>query len=553
MPGTVSTFAGADVEGAVLVDPGSDVDVPAAVVVGAVRSSEPPFPHAIATTAITVAAITRRRSERRSGLRSKRCTVRALGVQEVSDCPAMEGNRRGHVRGRMLATVGAVLGAALAVSPGSWAATDATDDAETEQSWAQVTGDDSRNTDEVAVVRTADGVLHVLWYQRASGNQELIQHTPITDGEVGETTTASGPWRSAGDPAAVLTPEGGIRVFFPGLTGSDATADGVQSASTDAKATTWTQTGQVSSTRSAVPDGVGAGVRPDDVPAFAYAYSFVLGLHFGLDPGTPDVNLLSSRACCAYFPNLAFSETDDDGYIGWYSNVTDQEGLWVQQIWPTMGTPTAVPEATVDGKLLAPSQRSPIAARVGGGTYYAYCSGYPTCTEVKLWKVGDPAPVDVATGKDVEEVNLAADPDGRLWVMWEDTAEGLFATRTNEDADEFGAVVQVDRAPDADTTWKLQGNATEDQLDVFAAFTTPDAIATWHTAVLPGLTVETAKTKKKVTFSVSDAGEPVAGAKVAFKKKTVTTNAKGQASAPSAKGTATITKTGYTDAVATVK
>ena len=453
----------------------------------------------------------------------------------------------------MLAAVGVVLGAALAVSPGSWAATDTNDDAEGAQTWSQVTDDDGKNTDEVAVVRTDDGVLHVLWRKRAAANQEQIQHTPVTDGDVGDTTMASGPWGSAGNPAAILTSDGGFRIFFGGLTGTNASADGVQSASTTATASAWTQSGRVSSTMSAIGEGVGAGERPDNVPAFAYAYSFVLGLHFGLDPGTEDVNLLQSRACCAYFPNLAFSETDGDGYIAWYSNVTGQEGLWVQQIWPTLGTATAVPEATVDGKLVAPSQRSPIEARVGGGSYYAYCSGYPTCTEVKLWKVGDPAPVDVATGKDVEDVNLAADPDGRLWVMWEDTAEGLFAARTNEDADEIGAAVQFDRAPDAEDTWKLQGDATSEHVDVFASFTTPDALATWHTAVLPGLTVETAKTKKKVTFSVSDAGEPVAGAKVAFKKKTVTTNSKGVASAPAGKGTATITKSGYTDAVASVK
>jgi hypothetical protein len=469
----------------------------------------------------------------------------------------MHSNWRGlrQGRGRIVATVGAVLGAALAVSPGSWAATDPADDAEAAQTWTQVTDDDGKNTDEVAVVRTDDGLLHVLWRQRVGSNQEQIQHTPVSDGDVGDTTTASGPWGAAGNPAAVLTQNpDGFRIFFGGLTGTNASADGVQSASTTPAATAWTQSGRVSSTTSAVPEGVGAGMRPDDVPAFVYAYSFALGLHYGLDPGTPDVDLLTGRACCAYFPNLAFSETDDDGYVAWYSNVTGQEGLWVQQIWPNTGSATAAPEATVDGKLVAPSQRSPIAARASGGTYYAYCSGYPTCTEVKLWKVGDAAPIDVATGKDVEDVNLAADPDGRLWVMWEDTSEAsLFATRTNEDASELGAVVQFDRAPDAQTVWKLQGDATSDQLDVFASFTTPDALATWHTAVLPGLTVDTTKAKKRVTFSVSDAGDPVAGAKVAFKKKTVTTNAKGVASVPAGKGTATVTKSGYTDAVAVVK
>jgi hypothetical protein len=173
---------------------------------------------------------------------------------------------------------------------------------------------------------------------------------------------------------------------------------------------------------------------------------------------------------------------------------------------------------------------------------------------VLLWQIGDGEPVTVAEGTDIEDVNLAADPDGRLWVMWEDTAEStLYAMRTDEDASELGAIVAFDEAPDTDTVWKLQGNASSDSLDVFASFTTPGALATWHTQVLPGLTVETKKTKKSVTFSVSDAGEPIKGAKVAFKKKTISTNGKGQAIGPVGKGTATVTKSGYTPATTLVK
>jgi hypothetical protein len=302
-------------------------------------------------------------------------------------------------------------------------------------------------------------------------------------------------------------------------------------------------------------DGNGAALRQDGTPTFAYAYSFVLGLHFGLDPAVDDVDLVPGNACCAYLPNLAFSGTDDDGYIAWYSNVEDEVGLWVQPIWPSMGTAMAVPRAAVDGEAIGPTQRTPIAARTGAeGTYVAYCSGYPTCQEVLLWQIGEAEAVSVAKGSDIEDVNLAADPDGRLWVMWEDTAEAsLYATRTNEDVTEFGAIVAFDEAPDTATVWKLQGNATSDALDVFASFTTPDSLATWHSQVLPGLTVDTKKTKKGVTFTVSDAGEPVKGAKVAFKKKTVTTNAKGQATGPTGKGTATVTLTGYTTATAAVK
>ena len=364
------------------------------------------------------------------------------------------------------------------------------------------------------MARTSDDILHVLWRGRAGANQEEIRATPVDDEDVGEMSVAAAGWASAGNPAVVVTDEG-LRVFFPGLTGSDASADGMQSASSDSKGAVWAeQGGRVSSSTSAMPDGTGAALRQDGTPAFAYAYSFALGLHFGLDPAAPDVDLLEGNACCDYLPNLAFSEEDGDGYIAWYSNVEDRAGLFVQQIWPTTATAAAVPESAVDGKAITPTQRTPLAARVGAeGTYIAYCSGYPTCEKVLLWQIGEDDPVEIAAGGDIEDVNVAADPDGRLWVMWEDTAESsLFAVRSNEDATEFGEIVKFTPAPDTDTVWKLQGSASSELLDVFASFTTPDALATWHAQVLPGLTVETKKTKKNVTFTVTDAGEPVKGA-----------------------------------------
>ena len=69
----------------------------------------------------------------------------------------------------------------------------------------------------------------------------------------------------------------------------------------------------------------GAALRQDGTPTFAYTYSFVLGLHFGLNSSDPDTDLVPGNGCCAYLPNLAFSETDDDGYIAWYSNVDNQD------------------------------------------------------------------------------------------------------------------------------------------------------------------------------------------------------------------------------------
>src|SRR5262245_36681145 len=130
--------------------------------------------------------------------------------------------------------------------------------------WTRVTDAAGRNIDEVGVARTSDGVLHVLWRQKVpGGSQEQVVHTPVsTVGDVGSTVVASGPWGSAGNPAVIVTSDGGLRIFFAGLTGTNAQADGAQSASAKADGQTWTpQGGRVSSSTSAMPDGMGAGLR----------------------------------------------------------------------------------------------------------------------------------------------------------------------------------------------------------------------------------------------------------------------------------------------------
>jgi hypothetical protein len=422
--------------------------------------------------------------------------------------------------------------------------------------WTRVTDAAGRNIDEVGVARTADGVLHVLWRQKVpGGNQEQVVHTPVsTVGEVGSTVVASSPWGSAGNPAVIVTSDGGLRIFFGGLTGSNAQLDGVQSASAKADGQTWTpQGGRGSSPTCAVPEGVGAGLRSDGTPVFTYAYSFALGLHAGLDPATPDTDLRTTTTCCDYLPNLAFTK-GGTGVLAWFSNADGEVGTWAQPIAPSMGTKVLAPgSVSTDGKALSPSQRTPVVTRTGTEeVYLAYCGGYPTCTQVLLWKVGSATPITVATGRDVESVNVASDPDGRLWMRGEDAADrSLHVARSNDDATEFGAPVAFTGPTGTETIWKVQGNALKDSIDVLASATTPGSLATWHTNVLPGLAVDSASGTGGVTFTVTDAGTPVAGAKVKLGKKTVTTDKKGKATAKG-RGVAEVTKAGYSPATAAV-
>jgi hypothetical protein len=418
--------------------------------------------------------------------------------------------------------------------------------------WTRVTDTDGRNTDEVGVARTKDGVLHVLWRKETGASQEEIRHTPISAaGVVGTTTTATNGFVSVGNPDVVVLPDGSMRIFFGGLTTVSGGRNGVQSAiaSAGAEALPWTLTGaRVSSNQNAVTD-VGAAVKPDGTPAFTYAYSILVGYHTGLNSNETDLNLVPENKCCGYLPDVAF-EANGNGYVAWYSNVDGEVGTYVQQITPTLGTKELVPESSTAGKAIAPSQRTPIVARVGGGVYVAYCSGYPTCTRVLVWKVGSTTPIEIATGQDIESVTMSATPDGRLWVLWEDaSARSLYASRTDDTATEPGAPVAFEAPAGTDTVWHLTSDATDDHLDALASVTvrtaTASELATWHSQVLPGLAVAVKNSSGKAAYTVSDAGEPVQGAKIKAGKKTLTTDKAGKATGTKAPAEVVVSKTGY--------
>jgi hypothetical protein len=70
---------------------------------------------------------------------------------------------------------------------------------------------------------------------------------------------------------------------------------------------------------------------------------------------------------------------------------------------------------------------------------------------------------------------------------------------------------------------------------VLGSFTTPAGLATWHTQVLPGLTLVTQKAKRlkggrvSIKVRVLDAGAAVSGASVGAAGKKVKTGADGRA------------------------
>jgi hypothetical protein len=424
-------------------------------------------------------------------------------------------------------------------------------------SWTRITDKTDRNIDEVGLARTSDGVLHVLWRRLAASREEGIWHTPVSKGgKVGSASVVLAGLLAADNPDVVVMPDGRLRTFFLGLDGTLA-GTGVLAASAPASGVGWTREGVRVSARRGALDSVGAGLAADGAPVFAYNMTSVLAVHFGLDPAVADVDLQPDTRCCDYSPDVATDAKTGETAVAWFSNADTREGIWARRIAPRVGPRQRAPGSVVGGDAVGTDQRTPITHRLGApGVYVAYGGGYPTSKRVLLWRVGAARPMLVGTSADVEDVHVSPGPEGRLWVAWHDgqNAKRIFAVRTNKAATRVGPIVRVAPPKATSAIWKLNGQGSLGPLDLLASVSTPGSLATWHTQVLPKLTLRAIAGKAAVTFVVADAGDPVAGAAVKVGGKTLVTGADGRATTALAAGPhkATASKPGYSPATASM-
>jgi len=434
--------------------------------------------------------------------------------------------------------------------------------------WTRITETNDSNIHEPALARTADGVLHVVWIRKNGTKQDLL-HTAINkDGKVeGSPALILDAWETLNNPDLVVTKDGGLRLFISGQRTIDIKDPHSQGALTSATATAsgtaWKlEKGIHSKSNAVTASPVGAALLPDGTPLAAWAVSFALQAHIGLDPKKDDLKFQTT--CCAYQPDIAVDGASGEAVLGWYSNANNEQGLYTQVISPKILERVYVPDsATPDRKAsLSIDQRMAISSRIGApGVFVAYGAGYPTYKSVNLWRHGAASPLVIAQVSGARLVNISAGPEGRLWVMWEHNRR-VSAARSNRDATRFGAIVEV--APPAGKAqsgvYKVKGEGSVWPLDLFVACQSINELATYHTQVLPGLSL-TASPKTisnaqggTVTFQVSDAGDPVPGAAISVTGKSLTTDAQGRASYVVAKGakpgniTARVTKAEYSPA-----
>jgi hypothetical protein len=175
-----------------------------------------------------------------------------------------------------------------------------------------------------------------------------------------------------------------------------------------------------------------------------------------------------------------------------------------------------------------------LSGRLGAaGVYGLYCQGYP-CAAMHLVRHPDGDPLLVARERGARAEGLAPGPEGRLWIWWE-RSNRIVATRTNKAVTRVGPLEVVAGPPGVRNVSRTAAEGSRGPLDVIVNARTAEGGAMWHTQLLPSLaaTAEPSSFSSRqavaVRVSVTDVGDPVAGARVSASSRTAVTGADGVA------------------------
>jgi RNA polymerase sigma factor (sigma-70 family) len=349
-------------------------------------------------------------------------------------------------------------------------------------SWTRITPN-MINFAEVGYVRGNDGALHVVWSQNERGESSLKHQTISRDGAVGEapTSIATGWHGITSNPSIVSAPDGRLHAFFAGRSPSNDLL-GVATAASDSGGRTWGAARPVSTGAWAYVAEPGAGLtaKSDPVVAWTTISHRPLYRFLGATPASPEVQF--APGCCVRGPKIVTDAVRGETVLGWYWTPLGEgkSGFYVRPIAPTgpLGPALRAPGAG------SATQRAAITARLGRpGIFLAYVR--TDGKAIELWRYGTRTARVVARGTDLDNVGIAAAPEGRVWVFWE-SGERYYAMRSNREATGFEHAITVAPPPGSiHTTYSLSGEASLGTLDLLAHVqTSPRQLATWHRRVV---------------------------------------------------------------------
>jgi hypothetical protein len=374
---------------------------------------------------------------------------------------------------------------------------------------------------EIGLVRGSDGVLHAVWIKGTTPSTISDTRISARGRPAGTSTIASG-WDGNGGIAGLMMPDQTLRLFVTGghVPNLPTAQTGVNSFTAPASGSPWTlDAGRVWGGTVAYDSGtLGATLMNDGQPVTAWSGAGLGTVHVGLDPNTPNSSFGSDLGS-----SLLATDHGSGAVVLSGSTVAGSGGAFVQQVLPSAGGSQTLPGT-------ANAQASGLAGRIGtGGVYVAWTNG----KTIKLTRVGGGTRT-LARGP-FSFAKVFAAPGGRLWVAWGDTNDGLYVTRSNAAVTRFEKVQHLKLASgDVAGLGNENGEGSTGPLDFFALFQIGGSDrGYWQTHVFPKLSIrrsvgKSKRGKRKVTITVTDAGDPVSGASVKVGSKKLKTGANGR-------------------------
>lgn len=428
-------------------------------------------------------------------------------------------------------------------------------------------------TDQPTVARFGSD-LSVIW--RGQGTSGENYYTAIVGGAgniVSPSHEIISNWAALTGDAALISQGGQRFLAFSGLqsttTGAPYTS-GAEYYATSADGVTYTVgAGTLSHTTTAY-GSYGNDVVAGDQPIWVGNAGTTSGIswHVGISPSDPAPDgsdgHFALTGCCGYDAAGARDAATGAVYGAFFSNSsgTTEMGVQVGSIVPA-GPFTQAPGSVTTNEYgtntSSPSQRIALVGRAGGGVYAAYSMGYPSVKAIRIWQVGTTNTLDVPAPQS-SAISLAADPSGRLWLTYIQ-GDKVKVVHTNKAATKLGSIGSWGIPHGQADLWKTASSATDGALDVVVtASDANEKVNVFHTQALRTLSVSaspaTARRGSSVTFTVTDAGDPVKSATVKFMGHSGTTNASGKVTLSASsrgKSSATAKKSGYNSGATSVR
>jgi hypothetical protein len=425
--------------------------------------------------------------------------------------------------------------------------------------WTKVSTGSVQSIFMPSLVKSADGVLHVVYPKNVAGGMQLGHTALDSHGRIlRQNNVLPTAWENVDRRPVVLSTSTGLRIVFTGNqtpSGPTFWDHGLMYTATGGSGgSSWALPAEsLGSTEAVATYGTGAVMQADgSTPVGAFADGD-LKLYWHIGVGN-DADTSYTTTSSGIFDTTLVRDGGEI-WAGWYQNgsTAATNGTFAMRIYPTVGTPLKAPGSS-GGASSHTTGRVALAARSGGGVYEAYCAGSALpCTSLRVWKVGSAQTSTVPQSKGATRVALSPGPSGRLWVAWTSSAPRVKAVRTGVNGLVMGAVRNAGLPPGASLTYGLSVDGTRARGDLVV--NVGDAF--WHTQVLPGLTLHASPkrwrhgSKQKVSFAVTDARADVAGSKVKVGSQACTTDTHGTctitfaASFAKGKHTATAQRKGY--------